>query len=118
MPTNKPIQILSTKLDPIRDEFATRIYHASLAILDSQIRNDASLFWRSPSRIVQNLKQILGPNADDRIRVFLICHGYRNQAVLKRLNVPVPSVGEEHAILEKSVAPFPSDVARWHLLPL
>lgn len=118
MPSIAPIRALSKRLDPVREEFAMRLYHASLAILGSQIRNEASLFWRSPSRIVRNLERMLRPGAEDRVRFFLICHGYRNQAILNRLNIPVPSNDEEHAIMTRCVHPSRSDIAQFRLLPL
>jgi hypothetical protein len=118
MPTLAPIQSLSKRLDPIRAEFAMRIYKASLAILESQIRNEASLFWRSPSRLVQNLKKVLGANSEDRVRFFLICHGYRYRSFSGPLNIPVPNAEEQHAILKMCMHPSRSDVAQWQLLPL
>src|SRR5580704_14361132 len=105
MPTLAPIQSLSKRLDPIRAEFAMRIYKASLAILESQIRNEASLFWRSPSRLVQNLKKVLGANSEDRVRFFLICHGYRYRSFSGPLNIPVPNAEEQHAILKMCMHP-------------
>src|SRR5882762_2978663 len=93
MYSKRLMEELSQRLEPIRDEFSLRLYHWSLSILEQQTSDDASLFWKVPSRVIRNLHQLLLDD-EDPLRFFLLCHGCRHRSVLARLGQPAPSEGD------------------------
>lgn len=109
---------LSARLEPIREEFTLRLYHWSLGILEQQVSDDVSLFWRLPSRIIRNLHQLVEADGENGLRFFLIRHGCRNRSALSRLGQLVPSDEEETALMNRCIDPPERDVRRSGLLPL
>jgi hypothetical protein len=109
---------LNTRLEPIREKFGFHLYRWSAGILEQQALDEASLFWKVPSRMIRNLHQLLKiENAND-LRFFLILHGCHHQRVLSQLGQEIPSHEEEVAMLKRCIDPPEQDVRRSGLLPL
>ncbi len=117
MASRELILNLNARLEPIREKFELYLYRWSVGIVEQQISDEASLFWKVPSRMIKNLHQLLKiENAND-LRFFLILHGCRHQKALLRLGQEVPSHEEEVAVLKRCIDPAESDVRRNGLLP-
>jgi RHS repeat-associated protein len=59
---------LSLRLEPARAEFRLRLYRSSLGILDEQVLDDSSLFWKVPSRVIRNLRKLFEIGEEDRLQ--------------------------------------------------
>jgi hypothetical protein len=108
---------LSQRLEPVRDHFSLQVYQRSLALVRPQVTDDSSLFWIVPSRVITNLHRLLGSQAEDRLRFFLVRHACRHQKVLTHLGQPIPPEEEVSRVLRRCIDPQGSDVQSG-LLPL
>jgi hypothetical protein len=117
MASKELMRNLSRRLEPTREEFRLRLYHWSIGILEQQVSDDGSLFWKLPSRVIRNLHKLLKID-DDGLRFFLVRHGCRNRQALSRLGQPVPSHEEETEVMKRCIDPAEPDVRRSGLLPL
>jgi hypothetical protein len=116
MASNDPIRNLSTRLEPVRAKFGLHVYHWSVGILEQQISNDNSLFWKVPSRVIRNLHQLSKTESGYDLRFFLIRHGCYHQRALSQLGQQVPSDDEAIAALKRCVDPSELDARRNGLL--
>jgi hypothetical protein len=101
---------LSTRLEPIRDEFNRRVYDWSLAMLEEQVSSEDSLFWNVPSRVIRNLGQLFRAEPEDRLRFFLIRHACRHQIAIKQLGQLASPDQEILPLMKRCIDPSASDV--------
>jgi hypothetical protein len=108
---------LSKRLEPIRDQFKTRLYRWSLSILNQQVMDDSSLFWRLPNRVIRNLRQLFNDDKEELVRLLLI-RGSRILSTVAHLDLPVLSEDELSPVLNRCVDPSETDVSELGMLPL
>lgn len=117
MATKDTMTQLGSRLEPVREEFKSREYRWSLDLIESQIPDDDSLFWRLPFHLLKNLQRVLGPDRNDRTAFFYVIHGYRYRQQLERAGIPVPDISGEETILKQCMGPSEADVRERGLIP-
>ena len=103
---------LSQRLQPSREAFAERLYQSSLSILEKQVCDNSSLFWRVPSRVVENLRRLLDDEAIDRLGFFLVSHALCHREVPERRDQPILSGESVIALMKRCVDPQGPDIRR------
>ena len=109
---------LSRRLEPVRQEFALRLYRSSLELIGPQIANDFSLFWIVPSRVVSNLRRLFRDDSEGLLRFVLLSHGAWHHRAVSRLGQPIPPHEEVVALMRRCVDLQLSDLRNYGLLPL
>jgi hypothetical protein len=109
---------LSLRLEPIRAEFKLRLYSWSLGIIEKQILDDSSLFWKVPSRVIRNLRGLFRAGEEDAMRFCLIRHACRHQLAMSHFGWPTLSPEEVPPLLNRCIDPPSGDIGKMGLLPL
>jgi hypothetical protein len=109
---------LSLRLEPTRAEFRSRFCQWSFGILEQQVLDDSSLFWRVPSRVITNLHKLFKPGMEDRLGFFLVSHAYSYRLVLPTRQQPVLSNEEVLTFMRRCIDPPKLDVSQDGLIPL
>jgi hypothetical protein len=108
---------LSKRLEPSRDEFKLRVCHWSLGILEEQVRDSSSLFWKLPNRVIRNLHQLFKSDEAELVRLLLVRNS-RKLSAAAHGDLPALSEEELSPLLRRCVDPAGADVNQRGMLPL
>lgn len=111
------IRELSEKLEPARREFALSLYRESFRLIDSQVMNSSSIFWKLPNHILLNLDRLLSADPLRLSAFFRLAHSRRHHIAQQLLgeSLPEDQVGFAN-LLAQCYTPSPTDVRDHGLL--
>jgi hypothetical protein len=105
------LRALSHRLDPARREFAILLYQRSAELIQHQVLDSSSLFWRLPNHVLMNLERLLGGGSTKLRDFFLQAHSRRHHVARTLLGeAPTKESTEFDEILGRCYQPTKADI--------